>query len=119
MLLMALTKHPAGVIIFSWTAGVMYSTLFTMPYLLVAHYHASSTFTLTTEGEAVSSGFVRGLGTDIAIISSMVFLAQFVLSCCLGTIVSLSGTTAAVVYVASFLAMCGAISATQIMYLDL
>lgn len=119
MLLMALTKHPAGVIIFSWTAGVMYSTLFTMPYLLVAHYHASSTFTLSTEGEAVSSGFVRGLGTDIAIISSMVFLAQFVLSCCLGTIVSLSGTTAAVVYVASFLAMCGAISATQIMYLDL
>lgn len=41
--MMALTKHPAGVIIFSWTAGVMYSTLFTMPYLLVAHYHASST----------------------------------------------------------------------------
>ncbi|KOX68927.1 Membrane-associated transporter protein [Melipona quadrifasciata] len=43
MMMMALTKHPAGVIIFSWTAGVMYSTLFTMPYLLVAHYHASST----------------------------------------------------------------------------
>lgn len=43
MMMMALTKHPVGVIIFSWTAGVMYSTLFTMPYLLVAHYHASST----------------------------------------------------------------------------
>lgn len=40
MTLMALTKHPVGVILFSWTAGVMYSTLFTMPYLLVAHYHA-------------------------------------------------------------------------------
>lgn len=40
---MALTKHPIGVIVFSWTAGVMYSTLFTMPYLLIAHYHASST----------------------------------------------------------------------------
>lgn len=40
---MALTKHPVGVILFSWTAGVMYSTLFTMPYLLIAHYHASST----------------------------------------------------------------------------
>lgn len=119
MMMMALTKHPAGVIIFSWTAGVMYSTLFTMPYLLVAHYHASSTFEVTTEGEAIQSGGVRGLGTDVAIVSSMVFLAQFLLSCCLGTIVSKSGTTTAVVYVASTLAACGAISATQIMYLDL
>ncbi|XP_071648266.1 membrane-associated transporter protein isoform X1 [Temnothorax longispinosus] len=119
MLLMALTKHPVGVIIFSWAAGVMYSTLFTMPYLLVAHYHASSTFALTTEGNAVSGGFVRGLGTDVAIVSSMVFLAQFLLSCCLGTIVSFTGTTAAVIYVASILALCGAASATRIMYLDL
>lgn len=120
MLLMALTRHPVGVIIFSWTAGVMYSTLFTMPYLLVAHYHASSTFALTTDaGDAVTNGFVRGLGTDVAIVSSMVFLAQFLLSCCLGTIVSLSGSTAAVVYVASILAMCGAATATRIMYLDL
>lgn len=119
MMLMAIVKHPAGVIIFSWTAGVMYSTLFTMPYLLVAHYHASSTFEVTFEGEAIQSGTVRGLGTDIAIVSSMVFLAQFFLSCCLGTIVSVSGTTTAVVCVASTLAACGAISATQIMYLDL
>ncbi|XP_026674802.1 proton-associated sugar transporter A isoform X2 [Ceratina calcarata] len=119
MMMMALTKHPAGVIIFSWTAGVMYSTLFTMPYLLVAHYHASSTFEVTTEGEAVQSAGVRGLGTDVAIVSSMVFLAQFLLSCCLGTIVSVSGTTTAVVCVASTLAACGAASATQIMYLDL
>ncbi|XP_077275773.1 loss of visual transmission isoform X2 [Temnothorax americanus] len=119
MLLMALTKHPVGVIIFSWAAGVMYSTLFTMPYLLVAHYHASSTFALTTEGNTVSGGFVRGLGTDVAIVSSMVFLAQFLLSCCLGTIVSFTGTTAAVIYVASILALCGAASATRIMYLDL
>ncbi|KAJ8668362.1 hypothetical protein QAD02_010025, partial [Eretmocerus hayati] len=43
MMMMALTKHPVGVILFSWTAGVMYSTLFTMPYLLIAHYHASGT----------------------------------------------------------------------------
>lgn len=76
-------------------------------------------FEVTTEGEAIQSGGVRGLGTDVAIVSSMVFLAQFLLSCCLGTIVSKSGTTTAVVYVASTLAACGAISATQIMYLDL
>lgn len=119
MMLMALTKHPVGVIVFSWAAGVMYSTLFTMPYLLIAHYHASSTFAVNAEGEAIQSGEVRGLGTDIAIVSSMVFLAQFILSCGLGTIVSLSGTTTAVVGVASTLAACGALSATQIMYLEL
>lgn len=43
MSLMALTRARASVIIFSWAAGVMYSTLFTMPYLLVAHYHAQGT----------------------------------------------------------------------------
>ena len=43
MLLMALTRHRYAVIVFSAAAGVMYSTLFTVPYLLVAHYHASGT----------------------------------------------------------------------------
>lgn len=46
MTLMALTKHKLGVLIFSWGAGVMYSTLFTMPYLLVAHYHAQGIVSL-------------------------------------------------------------------------
>ncbi|XP_065169370.1 proton-associated sugar transporter A isoform X1 [Atheta coriaria] len=119
MCLMALTKHKVGVIIFSWTAGVMYSTLFTMPYLLVAHYHTTGTFELNQEGIGVIGGQVRGLGTDIAIVSSMVFLAQFILSLCMGTIVVVTGTTTAVVAVASMLAFCGALSATQVMYLEL
>ncbi|XP_063707708.1 proton-associated sugar transporter A-like, partial [Culicoides brevitarsis] len=118
MTLMALTKHPVGVILFSWTAGVMYSTLFTMPYLLVAAYHDKGVFSVTNEGVAESTQ-VRGLGTDVAIVSSMVFLAQFILSMGMGTVVSVTGTTTAVVSVASFLAFCGAISASQIMYLDL
>lgn len=41
MMLLSLLRARAAVILFSWTAGVMYSTLFTMPYLLVAHYHAT------------------------------------------------------------------------------
>lgn len=43
MSLMAMTRARLSVIVFSWAAGVMYSTLFTMPYLLVAHYHAIGT----------------------------------------------------------------------------
>ncbi|XP_060526488.1 proton-associated sugar transporter A isoform X2 [Cylas formicarius] len=117
--LMALTKNKIGVILFSWTAGVMYSTLFTMPYLIVAHYHAKGTFEVTSEGEEKVSAQIRGIGTDVALVSSMVFLAQFVLSMCMGTIVSASGTTTAVVAVASILALFGAVSASQVVYLDL
>lgn len=43
MTLMALTRARTSVIVFSWAAGVMYSTLFTMPYLLVSHYHSTGT----------------------------------------------------------------------------
>lgn len=76
-------------------------------------------FELNQEGIGVIGGQVRGLGTDIAIVSSMVFLAQFILSLCMGTIVVVTGTTTAVVAVASMLAFCGALSATQVMYLEL
>jgi solute carrier family 45, member 1/2/4 len=62
---------------------------------------------------------LRGLGTDVALVSSMVFLAQLVLSACMGAIVSWAGTTTAVVCVASMLSFCGALCATQVLYLDL
>lgn len=62
---------------------------------------------------------IRGLGTDIAIVSSMVFLAQFILSLCMGSIVKWSGTTTAVISTASFLSFCGAICASKVMYLNL
>ncbi|XP_060648345.1 proton-associated sugar transporter A isoform X1 [Drosophila nasuta] len=119
MTLMALTRTKLSVILFSWTAGVMYSTLFTMPYLLVAHYHSLKTFELDESGCAKMGSEVRGLGTDVAIISSMVFLAQFLLSICMGTIVKLAGTTTAVITTASFLSFCAALTASKIIYLDL
>ncbi|XP_054280552.1 proton-associated sugar transporter A isoform X2 [Macrosteles quadrilineatus] len=119
MFLMAALKHKIGVIVFSWTAGVMYSTLFTMPYLLIANYHEQNTFEVNSSGDGVVASQVRGLGTDVAIVSSMVFLAQFSLSICMGSVVSWAGTTTAVAAVAAFLAFCGAISATQVVYLDL
>ncbi|XP_042206291.1 LOW QUALITY PROTEIN: membrane-associated transporter protein-like [Homarus americanus] len=148
MVFMAALRHPAAVIIFSCCAGVMYSTLFTMPYLLVAHYHASETIkcedvwlvtkirhlwsrccgssykTEAGEGPAVLANDgpeqqVRGLGTDVAIISSMVFLAQFILSSCMGSIIAAVGSTTTVVCAASVLALFGSITATQVVYLDL
>ncbi|EEB20225.1 sucrose transport protein, putative [Pediculus humanus corporis] len=119
MFLMAVTKDKIGVILFSWTAGVMYSTLFTLPYLLVAHYHSNGVFELTKDGEVKHNSRQRGLGTDVGIVSSMVFLAQFTLALGMGEIVSWTGTTTAVVSAASVLAFCGAVTATRVMYLDL
>ena len=43
MILLGLWRSKVAVFLFSPTAGVMYSTLFTMPYLLVAHYHSNDT----------------------------------------------------------------------------
>lgn len=62
---------------------------------------------------------VRGLGTDVALVSSMVFLAQFILSLCMGSLVHLAGSTVTIVIAASVLSFCGAVCATQVTYLDL
>ena len=43
---------------------------------------------------AMIGGQVRGIGTDVAIVSAMVFLAQFILSSLMGSIVQLVGGTA-------------------------
>jgi solute carrier family 45 protein 1/2/4 len=76
-------------------------------------------FEVTKDGEAVHDTQLRGLGTDVAIVSSMVFLAQFILSMCMGSVVSLFGTTTTVISVAAILSLFGAIAATQVMYLEL
>ncbi|KAI8424149.1 hypothetical protein MSG28_002743 [Choristoneura fumiferana] len=115
MFLLCVIRARAAVLLFSWTAGVMYSTLFTMPYLLVAHYHATGMW--NSEGGGCSEE--RGLGTDVAVVSSCVFVAQLLVSVLMGLAVKASGSTAAVVAVAAALAAAAAISATKITYLDL
>jgi solute carrier family 45 protein 1/2/4 len=62
---------------------------------------------------------MRGLGTDVAIVSSMVFLAQMTQALILGSIVAAVGSTTAIVCAASVFAACGALSATKVLYLDL
>lgn len=116
MIIMAAARHPVAVILLSPTAGVMYSTLFTMPYLLIAHYHCMQTFRDDTTGGECG---IRGIGTDVASVSSMVFLSQFILSLTMGTIVEAVGSNLATVCAAAFLSACGAASASQVMYLDM
>ena len=71
----------------------------------------------STEEEKIAN--IRGLGTDIALVSSMVFLAQFVLSAFVGTIVDAVGSTVAVIVAAAILSFLGALTATQVTYYDL
>ncbi|TRY68433.1 hypothetical protein TCAL_01367 [Tigriopus californicus] len=116
MIFMALSQSKWGVLLFSWSAGVMYSTLFTMPYLLVAHYHETNMFGPTPENPEEP---VRGIGTDVGIVSCMVFLAQFLLSLSMGSVIESYGTTVVVVIAASILSFCGAVTANFVTYLEL
>lgn len=61
----------------------------------------------------------RGLGTDIAIVNSMIFLAQFLLSVILSLVTTFSGSISIVIFLASFFSLCAAITASHIMYLKL
>ncbi|KAK3105636.1 hypothetical protein FSP39_002399 [Pinctada imbricata] len=118
MVVLACTRSRIATIIMSPSAGIMYATLFTMPYLLVAHYHTRTEFTTThTEEERMEN--IRGLGTDIALVSSMVFLAQFLLSAFMGTVVDAVGSTVAVIVAAAILSCLGALTATQVTYYEM
>ena len=55
----------------------------------------------------------------VVVIFSMVFLAQFILSLSMGSIISAAGTTTAVIVAASVLSFCGSCSALFVTYLDL
>lgn len=56
------------------------------------------------------------MGTDVAVVGSMVFAAQLLLSAAMGHIITLVGSTVATVYAAATFALCGAICASQIKY---
>ena len=44
MIILAFNKTKSSALILSPAAGIMYSTLFTVPYLLVAKYHQSNEY---------------------------------------------------------------------------
>ncbi|BFZ06432.1 hypothetical protein BsWGS_09471 [Bradybaena similaris] len=115
---MAVSRSEVAVILLSPTAGIMYATLFTMPYLLVAHYHTRGLFS-QADDSADDMKQIRGLGTDVAIISSMVFLAQFLLSLMIGTLVVAMGSPVIVILASCVLSFLGSLTASQVTYLDL
>ncbi|XP_070498742.1 membrane-associated transporter protein-like isoform X2 [Chironomus tepperi] len=122
-----LGKFPTkiGVIAFSTTAGVVYATLFTIPFMLVAQYHSKQTFKVRNPDSEIAEKaestevFERGLGTDCGIVGSMLFVAQFTMSLSIGSFITFIDSTAAVLYAASFFSFLAAISACFVVYMDL
>lgn len=109
------------------SGGIVYATLFTIPFLLVAQYHGKGTFkikrpdnnNIPEKSETQVIEFERGLGTDCGIVGSMMFVAQFTMSLSIGTLIWLLGSVAAVLYAASFFSLLGAISGCYVIYMDL
>lgn len=62
---------------------------------------------------------IRGLGTDVAVVSSMVFLAQFLLSSIIGMLVAAVGSPVVVIITSSIFSFLGSLTASQVTYLDL
>ncbi|KAH8302945.1 hypothetical protein KR044_012389 [Drosophila immigrans] len=115
MLILGLWPTKWGVLVFSTSAGILYGTLFTMPFILVANYHAKNCFSVRN-GETVPLKQARGLGTDVAIISSMVFIAQLIVSVSVGPLVAWMETTCAILYASTFLSFTAAIAAMFVLY---
>ena len=72
-----------------------------------------------SKGENVEMKKPRGLGTDIAIVGGMLFVAQIIISLGIGPFISLLGTTAAVIYAASLCSLLAACAALNIVYMDM
>uniref|UniRef100_A0A1I8P970 Major facilitator superfamily associated domain-containing protein n=1 Tax=Stomoxys calcitrans TaxID=35570 RepID=A0A1I8P970_STOCA len=115
MLILGLWPTKWGVLFFSTSAGILYGTIFTMPYILVAKYHAKNCFRVR-DGENVPLKQTRGLGTDVAIISSMVFVGQLIVSVSVGPVVAWAQTTCAILFLSTILAFFAAISAMFVLY---
>ncbi|XP_078691200.1 membrane-associated transporter protein-like [Branchiostoma floridae x Branchiostoma belcheri] len=83
--------------------GIMYATLCTIPYTLVSQYE---------QARQNANGGVdrtRGMGIDVAIVTSMIQLAQIVVGALLGVVVSALGSVVAVPVCACVLGCLGCI----------
>uniref|UniRef100_A0A8D2L561 Solute carrier family 45 member 2 n=1 Tax=Varanus komodoensis TaxID=61221 RepID=A0A8D2L561_VARKO len=82
--------------------GVMSSTLYTVPFNLIADYHREEE---VSENECGDPG--RGKGVDCAALTCMVQLAQIIVGVGLGFLVSAAGSVVVVVVSASAIALLG------------
>ncbi|NXP90058.1 S45A2 protein, partial [Passerina amoena] len=85
--------------------GVMSSTLYTVPFHLIAEYHREEESQKLQEGEQAGE-HGRGKGIDCAALTCMVQLAQIILGVGLGLLVSVAGSAVTIIS-ASTVALAG------------
>uniref|UniRef100_H2YY28 Major facilitator superfamily (MFS) profile domain-containing protein n=1 Tax=Ciona savignyi TaxID=51511 RepID=H2YY28_CIOSA len=99
-LVVALVPSVYIVLCLSSIIGIMSATLYTVPYLLVAQYHENYKHWKGTPQE-------RGIGTDCALVTCMIQLAQIITGLGIGALVNLTGTVTVTVITASIVALLG------------
>lgn len=118
MVVLAMYPIKSVVIGVSFVSGIMYATACTVPFLVLAQYHGKGSFK-AKKGVEIQSTQIRGVGTDVSILHSMIFVGQIIVSLTSGPLISLISSVTAVIYAAGIFACLSAICATQIMYMDL
>ncbi|KAM3599969.1 uncharacterized protein V6R79_014781 [Siganus canaliculatus] len=86
--------------------GVMSSTLYTIPFNLIAEYQREEEEQLKLGG---NTGSQRGTGVDCAALTCMVQLAQIIVGAGLGALVNMAGSVIVVVLSASTVSLFGCI----------
>uniref|UniRef100_H2Y2P9 Membrane-associated transporter protein n=1 Tax=Ciona intestinalis TaxID=7719 RepID=H2Y2P9_CIOIN len=99
-LVVALVPSIYLVLSLSSIIGIMSATLYTVPYLLVAQYHEEYKQWKGTSKE-------RGIGTDCALITCMIQLAQIITGLGIGALVNIVDTVTVTVITASIVAFLG------------
>ncbi|XP_059607914.1 proton-associated sugar transporter A-like isoform X2 [Phlebotomus argentipes] len=119
MLCLATWPTKSNVLLLSIFAGINFAIIFTIPFILIAQYHSTDTFKRNHDDPVAKTELHhRGLGTDIAIVNSSLFLAQIFVSLAIGCLVNLVGSTSAVMYSAGVFSLLAAIVANKVLYLD-
>uniref|UniRef100_A0A182PFL3 Major facilitator superfamily (MFS) profile domain-containing protein n=1 Tax=Anopheles epiroticus TaxID=199890 RepID=A0A182PFL3_9DIPT len=118
MLAMGLVPHRLVVFACCSLTGVMYATIYSMPFLLISHYHSKNCFT-EVNGQYIESIEPRGFGVDVSMMSSMLCLAQLIVSLAIGAVIDAVGSTIIITFISSAFMLCAACSAMAILYMGL
>ncbi|XP_052873405.1 proton-associated sugar transporter A-like [Anopheles cruzii] len=118
MLLMGLFREKFVIFITCPTVGIMYATMYSIPYLLVSQYHSKNSFAMK-DGKCVKNTTKRGFGADVSLMSNMLFLAQLIISLAIGSIIDAVESNVVVIFSASIFSLVAALSASQVLYMDL
>ncbi|XP_055619824.1 proton-associated sugar transporter A-like [Toxorhynchites rutilus septentrionalis] len=117
MLLMALFNEKWMVFLCCPAVGIMYATIYTVPFLVISRYHVKNSFAMK-DGACIESDQKRGFGADVSMLSSMLFLAQLIVAFAIGSVIDALGTTTVVIYSASIFSFFAAIAASQVLHME-